>query len=1041
MTKKLRGQFKSAFAVLAFLILIAAAFTARTEAADTYVQIGGFALYADDTWHSWNEGKPEISGWTAGRYKLSRDMGTLYLDGFKHSDQEYGSLSTNCSLTIVVTGANSLTSISLDAGDKSLDLTGSGDGASLLVTNTVDVKDCTITSAELTVSYPDATVSYLGSLWCSGDLTLNSGSVLAKNLNAFTCQVKSGTLGAYRNFSVNDSSRTSVISGGIVFADNGFGFQGPVELKGGNVYIYSGNAYFHKGLTQTGGALLTTSGDVVLSKGDYTGSGGLLQSVGAINVRDGNMRLTGAAVSARDGIVSVSSESNGGDIYISSGSLTSNKSGINVSGNVEIVSNGKITTTLARDVDQSITRANAALFVGGSLNAVNGGELIAKSERQHYKALEVSSKTTISGGKVTAELTKSDNGSYAAWLTGDVYLQREGSFVAKGAANYSAVGCAAGLSINNSVMTVTGDNSGSGLYVGGTFDLLSGNFTASSGSDAFIAENVMIRGGTAAVNTDQGKALEANTLRMTGGKLTLNGGYSAWRIYESLDLADDIWISEPSDGTISDGQYRGINNENGELSKTAVLQKASSISVQSLPRRELYSGEALIPYGLVLNVRFDDGSAAALSYNNHESMFDFDPALTQPLSTGTQSIGVTCLTKETSFNYTTKELGVPQISLTDVTYDSIGLSWDAVTDATAYKVYRTDTKQGETSMFDVTDTSFTDTDLVTGRKYSYSVKAAIPDKGVISAASNVVEAAPKFIGSTTLEIASSGQSELSWSATDGATGYEIWRGTGAGGTPELLATVDADTTAYTDASADIYTVYNYTVTPLRVTEDGTFYGDESDAAVSTAQKKPAPQIVPPSREEPENTEFNLLQARSGKVAKNSIQIKWKKVPGAKKYVIYGNKCGTKYKYKKLTTTAKTAFSYKKVAGKKVTKGTYFKFIVYAVDAKGNIISTSKTVHVATKGGKVGNDKSVKTAAKKNKVALKRGQRFRLKAKAVPDSKKLKVRRHRGMAYESSNPKVAKISNKGVIKAVGKGTCHVYAYTQNGVFAKVKVTVK
>ncbi len=29
----------------------------------------------------------------------------------------------------------------------------------------------------------------------------------------------------------------------------------------------------------------------------------------------------------------------------------------------------------------------------------------------------------------------------------------------------------------------------------------------------------------------------------------------------------------------------------------------------------------------------------------------------------------------------------------------------------------------------------------------------------------------------------------------------------------------------------------------------------------------------------------------------------------------------------------------------------------------------------------------------------------------------------------------------LIKAVGKGTCHVYAYTQNGVFAKVKVTVK
>ena len=37
--------------------------------------------------------------------------------------------------------------------------------------------------------------------------------------------------------------------------------------------------------------------------------------------------------------------------------------------------------------------------------------------------------------------------------------------------------------------------------------------------------------------------------------------------------------------------------------------------------------------------------------------------------------------------------------------------------------------------------------------------------------------------------------------------------------------------------------------------------------------------------------------------------------------------------------------------------------------------------------------------------------------------------------------VAKITKKGVVKGVGKGTCFVYAYAQNGVYAKVKVTVK
>lgn len=75
------------------------------------------------------------------------------------------------------------------------------------------------------------------------------------------------------------------------------------------------------------------------------------------------------------------------------------------------------------------------------------------------------------------------------------------------------------------------------------------------------------------------------------------------------------------------------------------------------------------------------------------------------------------------------------------------------------------------------------------------------------------------------------------------------------------------------------------------------------------------------------------------------------------------------------------------------------------------------------------------------MTLKKGKTFKLKAKAVPASKKLKVQRHRKVAYETSNNKIAKVTSKGVIKAVGKGTCYVFAYTQNGVFAKTKVTVK
>lgn len=188
------------------------------------------------------------------------------------------------------------------------------------------------------------------------------------------------------------------------------------------------------------------------------------------------------------------------------------------------------------------------------------------------------------------------------------------------------------------------------------------------------------------------------------------------------------------------------------------------------------------------------------------------------------------------------------------------------------------------------------------------------------------------------------------------------------------------------------------------------------------------------------TVFSLLQARAGKVTKTSVQLKWKSVSGAKKYVVYGNKCG-KTKYVKLTTTTKKALTFKKIKSAKVKKGTYYKFVVVALDKNNTVVCTSKTVHVATKGGKVGNDKAITTSAKKGAVSVKKGRTVKLTTKPVPASKKLTVKRHRQTSFESSNRKVATVTSKGVIKGVKKGTCYVYAYTQNGIFKKVKVTVK
>ena len=75
------------------------------------------------------------------------------------------------------------------------------------------------------------------------------------------------------------------------------------------------------------------------------------------------------------------------------------------------------------------------------------------------------------------------------------------------------------------------------------------------------------------------------------------------------------------------------------------------------------------------------------------------------------------------------------------------------------------------------------------------------------------------------------------------------------------------------------------------------------------------------------------------------------------------------------------------------------------------------------------------------VTVKKGKTVTVKSSVTKASKSLKLASHRAVKYESSNKKIATVTSKGKIKGVKKGTCYIYAYAQNGVAKKVKVTVK
>lgn len=154
------------------------------------------------------------------------------------------------------------------------------------------------------------------------------------------------------------------------------------------------------------------------------------------------------------------------------------------------------------------------------------------------------------------------------------------------------------------------------------------------------------------------------------------------------------------------------------------------------------------------------------------------------------------------------------------------------------------------------------------------------------------------------------------------------------------------------------------------------------------------------------------------------------------YLVYGGKCGEDL-IKLAELPAKTT-SY---TIKNLKKGTYYKYQVKAfkiINGEQVIIITSKVVHSITEGKKYGNP--IKVTTDIDSLKLEPGQSKTVTGyEVLPKDKKLKEHTA-AVRYESSNKEVATVNSKGKIVAKSTGSCYTYAYAQNGVFKRIKVTV-
>ncbi len=211
----------------------------------------------------------------------------------------------------------------------------------------------------------------------------------------------------------------------------------------------------------------------------------------------------------------------------------------------------------------------------------------------------------------------------------------------------------------------------------------------------------------------------------------------------------------------------------------------------------------------------------------------------------------------------------------------ITVKWNAVSTAKGYFVYRKTGSSSWTRLKTVTGTSYTDTSSKAGTTYTYTVKA-YKGKSYTKYDTKGLSIIRLTNPAVTLGNAKDGI-KASWAKVTGAKGYYVYRKTGSDAYTKI-ATVSS--LSYMDMTAKAGTNYRYAVYA--------YNGKTKSACTPVTIIRLTTPVV------------TLTETASG------IKAAWKKVAGAKGYIIY-RKTGSE-SYSKIATT--TALSYLDMTAKK-----------------------------------------------------------------------------------------------------------------------------
>lgn len=220
---------------------------------------------------------------------------------------------------------------------------------------------------------------------------------------------------------------------------------------------------------------------------------------------------------------------------------------------------------------------------------------------------------------------------------------------------------------------------------------------------------------------------------------------------------------------------------------------------------------------------------------------------------------------------------VKNLQSKQITQEAVDLSWDAVTGADGYLVYKSVDNGASYSLLNsITDgmtTSCQDTEIECNTTYLYKICAYMNVNGAnVYGNNSAVSRQTTYIATPVLKEAvnaSYNTIRISWDAVEGATGYQVYRSTTANSGFECIKEItDGLVNSYEDATCECGQEYIYYIKASQLLGKNTVFGLESNR-VST---KTTPNQV----------------ALRGTISSDNTQVSlsWKKTLGAKGYEIY-----------------------------------------------------------------------------------------------------------------------------------------------------------